>query len=74
MITTYGPKFVESNSEHTPNEFKKLLLDEIFPCYKNLLKIELGMLYFRHKTDKHRYSIKRIQEIITNKTKKDGGV
>lgn len=70
MITTYGQKFVESNSEHTPDEFKKLLLDEIFPCYKNLLKIELGMLYFRHKTDRYQYSMKRLKEAVINKAKK----
>lgn len=51
FITTYAEKFVRDNSEVTPEEFKKLLVDEIFPCYKNLLKNELAMLYFKHKDD-----------------------
>lgn len=51
FITTYAEKFVRDNSEVTPEEFKKLLIDEIFPCYKNLLKNELAMLYFKHKDD-----------------------
>lgn len=51
MITTYGEKFVKKNSEYTEAEFEQLLLDKIFPCYKNLLQAELGMLYFRHKDD-----------------------
>lgn len=52
FITTYGEKFVRNDSEITPEEFKKLLVDEIFPCYKNLLKNELAMLYLRHEDDK----------------------
>lgn len=51
FITTYAEKFVRDNSEVTPEEFKKLLVDEIFPCYKNLLKNELAMLYFKHQDD-----------------------
>ena len=51
FITTYGEKFVRDDSEMTPVEFKKLLVDEIFPCYKNLLKNELAMLYFRYEDD-----------------------
>lgn len=51
MITTYGEKFVKNNSEYTEFEFEQLLLDKIFPCYKNLLQEELGMLYFKHKDD-----------------------
>lgn len=51
MITTYGEKFVKKNSEYSEAEFEQLLLDKIFPCYKNLLQAELGMLYFRHKDD-----------------------
>ena len=51
FITTYAEKFVRDDSEVTPEEFKKLLVDEIFPCYKNLLKNELAMLYFKHKDD-----------------------
>ncbi len=51
MITTYGEKFVKKGSEYSESEFEQLLLDKIFPCYKNLLQAELGMLYFRHKND-----------------------
>lgn len=52
MVTTYGKQFVMKNDEHTVEEFKKMLIDEIFPCYKNLLIAELGMLYFRHKRER----------------------
>lgn len=52
MITSYGEKFVKGNMEYTENEYRQLLLDKILPCYKNLLQSELGMLYFRHKTEK----------------------
>lgn len=48
MVTTYGENFVKKSSIHTEEEFKKLVVDKIFPCYKNMLKSELGMLYFRH--------------------------
>ncbi len=60
MITTYGQKFIRDDSEHTPKEFEQLLEHEIFPCYKNLLKVELGTLYFRHKTEKESCSIEKV--------------
>ena len=49
MITTYGEKLVKANSEYTEADFEQLLLDKIFPCYKNLLQTELGLLYFKEK-------------------------
>ena len=52
IITTYGEKFVRDDSEHTPEEFERIIEHDIFPCYRNLLKMELGMLYFRHKTER----------------------
>lgn len=51
IITTYGEKFVRDDAEHTPEEFQRIIEHDIFPCYRNLLKMELGMLYFRHKTE-----------------------
>ena len=51
MVTTYGETFIKDGSIHTEEEFKKLVVDKIFPCYKNMLKAELGMLYFRHEPE-----------------------
>jgi len=48
MVTTYGENFVKKGSFYTEEEFKKLVVDKIFPVIKNMLKSELGMLYFRH--------------------------
>ena len=42
------PQITKKNSEYTEKEFLDLLLDKIFPCYKNMIQTELGMLYFRH--------------------------
>ena len=65
MITTYGNKFVEKYTEHTPKEFEDLLKNEIFSNYKQLLKTELGMLYFQHKTEKIPNRLSRAFKILT---------
>lgn len=49
MINSYGKKFLDDNPEYSEDEFRHLILDGIFPCYRQLLSNELAMLYFRHK-------------------------
>lgn len=51
IITTYGKQFVQDDSEHSANELQKIIEHDIFPCYKNLLKSELAVLFFRHKEE-----------------------
>lgn len=51
MIATYGQKFIDKDSIYNETEFRNLILDKIYPCYKNLLQTELGMLYFTHRDD-----------------------
>lgn len=51
MISSYGHKFIRDDSKYTPDEFRKILEQNIFPCYKKLLKAELGWLYFRHEDE-----------------------
>jgi len=51
MVSSYGKKFVEEEDNYSVDEMKRLIIDNIFPCYQRLLETELGMLYFRHKKD-----------------------
>lgn len=51
MVNSYGKKFLDDLSEHTEEELKHLILDNIFPCYEQLLISELSTLYFRHKPE-----------------------
>ena len=51
MVNSYGKKFLDNLSEYTEEELMHLILDSIFPCYRQLLSAELAMLYFRHQTD-----------------------
>lgn len=51
IITTYGKRFVREGSEHSAKELQKILEHEIFPCYKNLLKSELAVLFFWHEKE-----------------------
>ena len=69
MITTYGDKFIRDNSEFEPAEFREIIEHDIFPCYKNLIKIELGKLYFRHKTEKVPCRFEKALKILTEKRK-----
>lgn len=48
MVSSYGKCFVEKNNTHSQEEFKKLIIDDIFPCYQRMIETELGVLYFRH--------------------------
>jgi len=66
MLTTYGKTFIEEHSERTPQEFEELLKHEIFSNYKQLLKTELGMLYFRHKTEKIPNRLIKAFKVITS--------
>lgn len=51
MVTSYGKQFLDRYPDHTENELLQLIMDSIFPCYKQLLAAELAMLYFRHQTE-----------------------
>lgn len=48
MVNSYGKKFLDSSPRYTEKELSHLILDSIFPVYRNLLTTELAMLYFRH--------------------------
>lgn len=52
MVNSYGKRFLDNAPGHTEDELMHLILDSIFPCYRQLLSAELAMLYFRHQTDK----------------------
>lgn len=52
MVNSYGKRFLDNAPGHTEEELMHLILDSIFPCYRQLLSAELAMLYFRHQTDK----------------------
>ena len=71
VISTYGKTFIKEDSEHTPKDFEEMLDHDIFPCYKKMLKSELGMLYFRHRTEKipnsFQKNIDKLVSIIKNK-------
>lgn len=51
MINSYGKRFLDSDLKHTEEELMHLILDSIFPCYRQLLSCELAMLYFRHQVN-----------------------
>lgn len=51
MVNSYGKRFLDNDSGHTEDELMHLILDRIFPCYRQLLSAELAMLYFRHQTN-----------------------
>ena len=57
---------MKKKSEYSESEFEQLLLDKIFPCYKNLLQTELGMLYFRHKDEEGKEEVTVAVEQETN--------
>ncbi|MCH5187520.1 MAG: hypothetical protein J1F63_03900 [Oscillospiraceae bacterium] len=48
MISTYGKRFVENNDKYEVDSIRRLIVDDVFPCYQRLLEAELGILYFRH--------------------------
>lgn len=52
MVNSYGKKFLDSSPRHTEDELSRLILDSIFPVFRNLLTTELAMLYFRHQDEK----------------------
>ncbi len=49
MVSTYGKKFVDENDKGKVDDFRKLIIDSIFPCYQSMLEMELGVLYFKNK-------------------------
>ena len=51
MVNSYGHKFLDNIPEYTEEELKHLILDGVFPCYRQLLSNELAMLYFRHQEE-----------------------
>ena len=51
MVSSYGYKFIRDDSKYTPDEFRKILEQSIFPIYEELLKDELAWLYFRHEEE-----------------------
>lgn len=48
LVSSYGRKFVENNSEYTENGLRNLLFEELYPYYQRLIETELGILYLRH--------------------------
>ena len=54
MVNSYGKRFLDNAPEHTEDELMHLIVDSIFPCYRQLLSAELAMLYFRHQSKKVR--------------------
>lgn len=48
-ISSYGAQFVsDSTYQGTPEGFRNLFMEEIFPYFSHLLECELGFLYKRH--------------------------
>ena len=44
IISSYGKRFVEDDNENSVLDLKRLISDDIFPCYQRLLEIELGTI------------------------------
>lgn len=51
LVSTYGRRFVEGDSNFTKDELRNLLFEGLYPYYQRLLESELGVLYLRH--EKH---------------------
>lgn len=51
MVNSYGHRFLDKLPRNTEEELSELILDNILPCYRNLLTTELAMLYFRHQAE-----------------------
>lgn len=48
-VSTHSKYFTEHmDIDNAVNILKKMIIDEIFPYYKNLIETELGFLYIRH--------------------------
>lgn len=51
LVSTYGIRFVERDSDFDKSLLKHLLIEGLYPFYQRLLETELGVLYLRH--EKH---------------------
>lgn len=47
VVSTYGKRFIEDTDKLKVNDFQRLIIDDLFPCYQRMIETELGILYYK---------------------------
>lgn len=50
-MSTYGKRFIEDTDILKVNDFQRLVIDDLFPCYQRMIETELGILSFEKRKE-----------------------